>query len=371
MCSNVNAVCEKRNAPREELPKNRLAELSPKDKKWDDKKMRSSGIAEIFMSKPETHSRGQKMADCAKFLQFEVRDNPAEGQSKLKLAKAIFCHDRFCPVCNWRRGLRLQAKFANAAPLVEEKHNTTNWLFLTLTVRNCQVDDLRDTLSHMSKSWARLTKRADFKDAVVGWVRTVEFTRGEDGTAHPHFHVLLLVKRSYYSNNYISQAKWSSIWQESLQVDYTPIVNVKKVKAKKGEPPETGLRNAVAETLKYSVKDSDFLEHPEFLHAVAPQLRHMRFVASGGAFEKVFAEVETEKEIVDGDTLPDENAEIVAPKFIWMSWRERFKCYAQCAAPPMATNPPYKLPVKCESPWEVRRLAREATDDLLGRELFG
>ena len=36
-------------------------------------------------------------------------------------------------------------------------------LFLTLTVRNMPVCELRDALQHMNKSWQRLIKRKEFK----------------------------------------------------------------------------------------------------------------------------------------------------------------------------------------------------------------
>ena len=70
-------------------------------------------------------------------------------------------------------------------------------LFLTLTVRNMPVCELRDALQHMNKSWQRLIKRKEFK-AVQGWIRTTEITRGKDGSAHPHFHILLMVPPSWF-----------------------------------------------------------------------------------------------------------------------------------------------------------------------------
>ncbi|MDI4746156.1 protein rep, partial [Salmonella enterica subsp. enterica serovar Kentucky] len=37
--------------------------------------------------------------------------------------------------------------------------------------------------------------RKEFKP-VQGWIRTTEVTRGRDGSAHPHFHTLMMVPPS-------------------------------------------------------------------------------------------------------------------------------------------------------------------------------
>ena len=65
-------------------------------------------------------------------------------------------------------------------------------VFLTLTVKNPPVTELRDTLKHMNDSWQRLIQTKRFKSGVAGFLRTTEVTRGNDGDmmAHPHFHFM-------------------------------------------------------------------------------------------------------------------------------------------------------------------------------------
>ena len=106
--------------------------------------------------------------------------------------------------------------------------------YLTLTVKNPPVTELRDTLKHMNDSWKRLIETKRFKSGVAGFLRTTEVTRGNDGDmmAHPHFHALLLVKPSYFKGQgYIKQADWVEMWAKALRADYLPSVNVKAVKA--------------------------------------------------------------------------------------------------------------------------------------------
>lgn len=70
---------------------------------------------------------------------------------------------------------------------------------------------------------------------------------------HPHFHVILMVNKSYLtdSTSYISQERWTSLWKESLQCDYTPIVHIQPFRSAGGKE--------VAEVSKYTVKDNDYL----------------------------------------------------------------------------------------------------------------
>ena len=95
---------------------------------------------------------------------------------------------------------------------------THRWVFLTLTVRNCDLVDLKDTLKHMNASWQRMIQTVAFKNGIAGFIRTTEVTRGKDGDmrAHPHYHALLLVKPSYFAKNYIKQSDWVEMWQKSL-----------------------------------------------------------------------------------------------------------------------------------------------------------
>ena len=63
-------------------------------------------------------------------------------------------------------------------PNIQERFPTHRWVFLTLTVKNPPVTELRDTLKHMNDSWQRLIQTKRFKSGVAGFLRTTEVTRG-------------------------------------------------------------------------------------------------------------------------------------------------------------------------------------------------
>jgi plasmid rolling circle replication initiator protein Rep len=223
------------------------------------------------------------------------------------------------------------ARFHQAMPKILEDNPTARFLFLTLTAKNCELSDLRAQLDHMNKSWTRLSQRKAFP--ALGWVKSVEVTRGKDGLAHPHFHALLMVNEGYFKRGYVSQAKWTELWQASLRVDYTPIVNVKAIRPKKGKASlgsevmdmQQAMMDAVRETLKYSVKPSDLVDNQDWLIELTRQLQNTRAVAVGGLLKTYISDQEPEDLIHGDDAEPDD---VIDNEQVYFNWRERVKKYA-------------------------------------------
>jgi plasmid rolling circle replication initiator protein Rep len=216
-----------------------------------------------------------------------------------------------------------QARFLKALPSIEQAYPRVRWLFLTLTIRNCPITELRSQIRSMNEAWHRLIKRKEF-GAVLGWVRTTEVTKGRDGLAHPHFHCLLMVRPSYFGKGYITQQRWVDLWRECARLDYRPSVYIRVVKPKPGST-ESPLRRAVSETLKYAVKPEDMLDR-EWLLELTRQVFKLRFVASGGVLKNVLREAEeTEQDLM----LADEDGEGEGDPAIWFDWRRAVKRYVK------------------------------------------
>lgn len=292
-----------------------LSDVSDKDSVWDSQRARTATVGDIYGYNPEFERYSERMSDCSTFLAYAE-----EGVNNIKLKDANFCRVRHCPVCQWRRSLFWKANMYVAYDEIKEKYPTHRWLFLTLTVRNCEITELRETLQHMNKAWHRLVKRKPFLKAVDGWIRTTEITKGEDGTAHPHFHVMLLVRPSYFAKNYIKHSDWSEMWQSVLRVDYLPIVNIKAIKPnkKKGQTKEDAIKSAIMETLKYSVKPDDMIGDGSrksnlWFYELTRQVFKLRFIATGGALKNALKPDEkvTDKDLVNvGSDEDDEDDEI-------------------------------------------------------------
>lgn len=306
-----------------------LSSYSSKDKPWDKHRSNAQDIQSIYYTASEFEKYAERIGKCSGVLLFGQNIDQDTGEISLKLKHAYFCRVRHCPVCQWRRSLMWQARFYQALPKIEQEHPKACWIFLTLTVRNCPVDELKTTLQAMNQAWQRFIKRKEFKP-VQGFVRTTEITRGKKGDAHPHFHVLLMVPPSMLAgNNYISQSKWTDLWQDCLRVTYTPVVHVQAVKNKNTNDPRTGLERAVAETLKYAVKPDDVKTDPDWFLEMTKQIHKMRFVATGGVLKDVLkVEEETQEElalIFDDDGK--ENNEDKKIAFNWRSSDRKYRRY--------------------------------------------
>lgn len=303
-----------------------LSDLSPKDKPWDTHRAIADTVENLYRS-----ARIDKYADriesCGKLLEFALRSDD-QGDVGIKLQSARFCRVRHCPVCQWRRAMKWQAKMFTAMPEIKQAYPSHRWLFVTLTVRNCDLVDLRATVTAMNKGFERLSKLACFP--AIGWIKSVEVTRNsETGQAHPHFHCLMLVDSKYFGGrNYIKQEQWRSLWQRSMRLDYVPVVNVKAVKPKvdklTGQQDDIG--QAIVETLKYSVKESDLVSDENWLVELTTQLHKTRAVAVGGVLKQFLKEEKEDDDLIHIEEKEKEE-EIEDSIKIYFGWREAIKRY--------------------------------------------
>ena len=318
-----------------------LSDMSEKDAKWDKHRSNTQTIGSLYDRAGEEglERLGVRMSKCAGLLKFGQAVNLETGEVSIKLDQAFFCKVRHCPVCQWRRGMSSMAKFYERLPAVAAAYPKAQWLFLTLTVRNPEMTDLRSTLASMNAAWQRMIQRQGWP--AKGFIRTTEVTKGKDGNPHPHFHALLLVDPGYFAgHSYISQAKWAEMWRDALRADYTPVVHVAKVKAKsdKAKAAEASgdrtaaLSAAVAETLKYSIKPEDMLTDGAFLFGITKQLAKLRFLATGGVLKGWLKETASNAEMVETGLEDEEGKDAeVRPELppLFFGWKAGERKYRQ------------------------------------------
>ena len=293
-----------------------LSDLSEKDKPWDKHRGNADKVANHYRGS-EFKQYATRIDFCSQLLDFRLVPDADQGELKLKLSSARFCRVRTCPVCQWRRSLMWKAKAYKVLPKIVKDFPTHRWLFVTLTVRNCQITELKETLTWMNKSWQRLTQLKAFP--AEGWLRSTEVTRGRDGTAHPHFHCLLMVKPGYFGKNYLKQAEWVEMWRRSLRIDYSPVLDVQAVK--KGEQP----MQLVPELLKYCVKESDLVADREWFLELTRQMYKMKAVVVGGLLRQYLRELEQEPEDLIGE---DEEGEgNLDEGHLYFGWKRKIKKY--------------------------------------------
>lgn len=265
----------------------RLLDISERDRIWDKYREQSLVIELIYKQEKEFERLANCIKNCSNYLEFELSlDN------SLVLRHANFCRTRYCYVCMWRKSLYSRAMFYKACEKIELQYSNHRFIFLTLTIKNCRVEEVRKTLNYMNESWHRLVSRRKFISIVAGWVRSTEITRDSkyiNTHAHPHFHAVLVVKPGYFGKNYIKQCDWAEMWRECLRVNYTPIVDVRLVRGRRVN--DSAVKSAIVETLKYSVKQADInvnvedSESREWFYTLTRETYKLRFVASGGVFK--------------------------------------------------------------------------------------
>ena len=252
-----------------------------KERDWRGRKILSLKLADIFKELQYKKTFVERVISCGDTLQFIQNQD-----GTLKLYQAYFCKNKLCPMCNWRRSMKYSYQTSRIVDEAIKQSPKGRFLFLTLTVKNVEGQALNSTISQLTKSFDRLFKRAKVQRNLLGYLRSVEVTHNEnDKTYHPHIHVLMMVRPSYFQSkkDYITQKEWSDMWSQSLKVDYVPMIDIRTVK-------ETGkgLRGAVLETAKYPTKPIKLdIENKQVVDDLYNGLYRKRQLGYGGLFKAI------------------------------------------------------------------------------------
>lgn len=274
---------------------------------WREHKVESLLLSDSYKRLGRSRIR-ERVRNCGTFLAFKRFED-----AKIKLHQAYFCKDRLCPMCAWRRSLKV---FGQVAKIMNTGKNEKKlrYVFLTLTLKNVEAEELSPTIDLMTDAFVKLKRRKPFKNAVVGWLRVLEIAYNpKRKDFHPHFHVILAVEPDYFSKDnqhYLSQEKWCKLWRKSLKIDYNPIVDIRAVKASKQD-------NSVAEMAKYSVKSNSYLIRDKKGEIIEPDtdfivntlnisLRNRRLIAMGGILKDIHQRLNMD-DMEDGNLI---NADI-------------------------------------------------------------
>lgn len=264
-----------------------MTKYKAKDKKKQDimdkstNKKRKNGVLAYFMEKlvsenVVSENTLELVKECNTFMMM-IADETLE---KKKQHKGNTCKNRFCPVCAWKKSRKdaLALSVMMAYLKLEEKKE---FIFLTLTAPNVTADELEDEINHYNQSFQRLMQRKEVKNIAKGYVRKLEITYNKErNDYHPHFHVLIVVNKSYFTQTtqYINRDRWLQLWQQSTKNDTITQVDVRKVQNSKD--------NKVFEIAKYSAKDSDYLINQDVFEVFYKALKGKRLIVFSGLFKE-------------------------------------------------------------------------------------
>lgn len=302
-----------------------------KDRLWDKRKLASLELADRLK---QLHFRcADNVSTCSDILEFVEKSD-----GTLRLARTWFCKNKLCAICNWRKALKYSYQSSRIIDKALQEYPKARFLFLTLTIKNMSAESLGDDIAKMSQGFNRLFKYKKVDKNIIGFVRSLEVTRNHDTEEyHPHFHVLLMVKPTYFKNseNYIPQTEWIELWKKAMQLDYDPVVNIKAVKS----TDEKEIDKAVKETAKYPIKpfdvdtDNEGQELSEEIKLritdeIMIGLYRKRQIGFGKLFKQIKKDLELD-DLEDGDlvNVSDENDDTSTGRELIARWNKDIKNY--------------------------------------------
>ena len=280
-----------------------------------------------------------RLHNCVSFLKFNVYADvqAPTGESK-KVVSMQSCKIRLCPMCAWRRSNKI---FSQCRKIISsmESEQAYDYLLLTLTVPNVSADKLINKIDDMMSAWNKFAGYKRFKNAVLGWYRTLEITHNVNkysksfDTFHPHFHCILAVpKDKYFSSNYdfyIDQSEWLAMWQKAMNDNSITQVDVRKVRARQNQD----IIGAICEVSKYTVKTGDYIVPSDWVLTIntiltlTEALAYRRLVAFGGVMKDWHKKLNLDDPI-DGDLMfdgDDVNGELLRTEcYIWNTGYQQY-----------------------------------------------
>lgn len=283
--------------------------------------------------------KSDKMHDCGETLEFAV--SAYDGTKKLY--RAWFCKDRLCPMCNWRRSIKLREQVlkmlqAMKYKKIEDKPIEGKPIFLTLTMPNVTGDEISKSFSDYAEGFHRLMKYKKVAKVCVGAIRASEITYNSDyDNYNTHIHCLLWMTPDYFHKSYINQDKWTTLWERAVK--WVPedhinpkngkpthlVVDVRAVKPQTVKDDESqtvkddemGYINAVLEITKYIVKPTSILANFKTFGGMSDRqkmecgkqlsflergLYRKRLIGYFGIFKEIHKELDLD-DVEDGDLI--------------------------------------------------------------------
>lgn len=248
------------------------------------KKKKKNGVLAYFMEKLVSEhlvsaNTLELIKECNTFMMM-VAD---ESLEKKKQHKGNSCKNRFCPICAWKKA-RKDALALSVMMAYLKQEEKKEFIFLTLTAPNVPAEELNDEIKHYNQSFQRLMQRKEVRQIVKGYARKLEITYNEErDDYHPHFHVLIAVNKSYFTQTtqYISRDRWLELWQQVTKNPLITQVDVRKVR--------NGRDDKVYEIAKYSAKDSDYLQNQNVFEVFYNALKGKRLIVFSGLFKEAMS----------------------------------------------------------------------------------
>jgi hypothetical protein len=189
-----------------------------------------------------------------------------------------YCGHRWCRICNRIRTGKLMNGYKKALDNMKQPQ------FVTLTIRNVKIEDLRASIQGMIKTMRLIQDlRRKNKQPLMQCIRKIECTYNPDqNTYHPHLH--LIVEGEHVGKELIQQ--WLNRYPEQAEIFGQDIKTA-------FDPIE--LFKYFAKLTSKSKKDTNGNEshYPESLDLIFRAIEGIRIIQPMGAIKMVSDEIDT------------------------------------------------------------------------------
>lgn len=278
---------------------------------WKDRKVQTLRLSQIY--EEIDIRKAERIKNCGTELVFS-----RNGSNNLKLKRANFCKVRLCSMCSWRRALKNYAHLRRVVEAIESDRKR-EYSLLTLTVKNCEYEDLNKTIDALSQGINRFNGYKRYKDFVVGTYRALEITRNaKTDTFHAHYHILQAHNKKAYKKRYVTKADFVQMWKRAMRLDYDPIVDVRKIKVKDDS-------FVLREVTKYICKSNEYITDDNELSVklvgiLDKALANRRFNSWTGIFKYWHKQLDLDKDkedLVHIEEKLDEDGLTKEEVYIW------------------------------------------------------
>lgn len=143
--------------------------------------------------------RAHRVAFCCSYRYMLV-----DSEKRAHNIHTVRCRDRHCSECQKIKSWIYQSRLKRTAiEKIKSDFKSDEFLFLTFTLKNPKVTQMRKAMRTMSQAFGMLTRRKPFSEIFRGGIRTFEVTRNYaerlKNHCHPHIHAIAQTKSDAFN----------------------------------------------------------------------------------------------------------------------------------------------------------------------------
>lgn len=203
------------------------------------------------------------------------------------------CQKRYCPICgNFKR--KKHAKIMSC--IIDHLLQSNTKLIvvsLEFTLRNNDVNNIKEDNQILKKAWSKITKAKAIKDKLLGYAYYLHPKYSiKNMNIHNHMHLLVFFKN--ISKEYVKEEYWRDIFKKRANLAYPPHVHLRLLKNKE----------EIMTKICYNAKPIEIKHIPkQYIANYLKQLKKQRLITISQSLSAI------SKQLTDKDTR-DLNGEL-------------------------------------------------------------